>query len=330
MQVKILVIRFSSIGDIVLTTPVIRVLKTQLEGNVEVHFLTKQKFAGLLEANPYVDRIHSMDKTVQEVLPELEKIGFDYIIDLHKNIRTSIVRKRLKTLTFEFRKYNLEKWLWVNFGINRMPQLHIVDRYLETLRAFGVKDDGQGLDYFIPEGKTLRNDQLPITHQQGFTAIVVGAMHAGKRMSANKLAAVCSQLKSNVVLIGGPEDEQTGEEIVRNSGDYVYNACGKFSLHESADCLRRSELVITGDTGMMHIASAFGKKIISLWGCTVPGFGMFPYRPHPASIILEPTGRSKRPCSKLGNRCKYGIENKCIDQIPNQELFTAIEKLLAQ
>jgi ADP-heptose:LPS heptosyltransferase len=109
MQVKVLVIRFSSIGDIVLTTPVLRALKTQLEGEVEVHYLTKKKFSGLLEANPYVDRIHVMDETVQEVLPELEKIGFDYVIDLHKNIRTSIVRKRLKALTFVFKKYNFEK-----------------------------------------------------------------------------------------------------------------------------------------------------------------------------------------------------------------------------
>jgi ADP-heptose:LPS heptosyltransferase len=330
MQVKVLVIRFSSIGDIVLTTPVLRALKTQLEGEVEVHYLTKKKFSGLLEANPYVDRIHVMDETVQEVLPELEKIGFDYVIDLHKNIRTSIVRKRLKALTFVFKKYNFEKWLWVNFGINRMPDLHVVDRYMETLRAFGVKDDGQGLDYFIPKDMALKDDQLPPTHQRGYIAIVTGAMHAGKRMSAAKLAHICRLIKLPVVLIGGTEDQRFGDEIVEASGEHVYNACGKFNLHQSADCLRRSSLVVTGDTGMMHIASAFGKKIISLWGCTVPGFGMYPYKPHSGSIMLEPHERKKRPCSKLGNRCKYGIENKCIDQIPNDEIISAIEKLLVQ
>jgi ADP-heptose:LPS heptosyltransferase len=330
MQVKVLVIRFSSIGDIVLTTPVLRALKTQLTGEVEVHFLTKKKFAGLLEANPHVDKIHSIEKTVQEVLPELETIGFDYIIDLHRNIRTSVVRRRLKTLAFVFRKYNFEKWLWVNFGINRMPDVHIVDRYLETLKAFGVHDDGHGLDYFIPEGCGLKPGQLPSGHQENCVVVAIGAMHEGKRMSAQLLAQACASIQRPVILIGGAEDRQRGDEIATQCGAHVFNACGKLSIHESADCIRRAAVVVSGDTGMMHIASAFFKKIVSVWGCTVPGFGMYPYRPHPSSIMLEPVNRTKRPCSKLGNRCKYGMDQKCIDQIATERLTEAIEKLLAQ
>lgn len=330
MQVKILVIRFSSIGDIILTTPVLRALKTQLEGEVETHFLTKKKYEMILEHNPHVDKIHTIERTVQEVLPQLEKEGFDYIIDLHRNIRTSVVRRRLKTLSFVFKKYNFEKWLWVNFGINRMPQVHIVDRYMETLRGFGVKDDGQGLEYYIPEGMGIKPDQLPEMHRKGYIALVVGAMHEGKKMSVSRLAAYCAKIGHPVVLIGGKEDETPGSEIAAQAGSHVYNACGKFNFHESADCLRRSELVVTGDTGMMHIASAFRKKIISMWGCTVPGFGMYPYRPDAASVILEPHDRHKRPCSKLGNKCKYGMQNKCIDQIREDELLAAIERLWAQ
>ncbi len=327
---RILVIRFSSIGDIVLTTPVLRRLKLQLEGDTEIHFLTKKKFTTLLEANPYVTKIHTIEKTVQEVLPELENLNFDYIIDLHNNIRTSVIKRRLKTLSFTFNKLNFQKWLWVNLGINRMPNVHVVDRYLDTIKAFGTADDGKGLDYFIPEGAVLNQESLPANFNNGYVAIAIGGMHVGKKMSKEKLTAICKQINMPIVLLGGKEDEQDGAYIKDQAGAHVYNAAGKFTLHQSADCLRKAQLVITGDTGLMHIASAFGKKIISLWGCTVPGLGMSAYRPHAASIILEPIGRKKRPCSKLGNRCKYGIENRCIEQISNETIINAIQQLLLQ
>ena len=326
---RILVIRFSSIGDIVLTTPVLRVIKNQLQGKVELHYLTKKKFASILEGNPNVDRVHTIEKTVQEVLPELEKIEFDYIIDLHNNVRTSVVKRRLKSLAFTFRKLNLLKWLWVNFGINRMPVMHIVDRYLETLRAFSIVDDGKGLEFYIPQGKGLHESQLPHIFETPFVAFAIGGMHIGKKMSKEKMATLCSAIKYPVILVGGKEEKEDGDYIAAQADGNIYNACGAFTLHESADAIQRSALVVSGDTGMMHIASAFGKKIISLWGCTVPGFGMYPYRPHPASILLEPKGRTKRPCSKLGNRCKYGTNNRCIEHIDNNEILKSIEMLWA-
>lgn len=327
---RILVIRFSSIGDIVLTTPVIRALKQQLEGEVEIHFLTKKKFASLLEANPYIHKIHTMDKTVQEVLPTLEAADFDYIIDLHKNIRTTIVKRRLKVLDFTFKKLNFQKWLWVNFAINRMPDKHIVERYMDTLKAFGVKDDGQGLDYFIPENAGLNWKDLPTIFQGKYIAFATGAMHTGKRISKEHIVEICKNSSLPIVLLGGKEDEETGRFIAEQCGDKVHDATGKFTLHQSADCLWKAEVVISGDTGLMHIASAFKRKIISLWGCTVPGFGMYPYRPHEASAILEPKGRKRRPCSKLGNKCKYGNDHRCIEQIEISEINSTLERLITQ
>ncbi len=324
---KILVIRFSSIGDIVLTTPVIRQLH-QLDGEVEVHFLTKKKFAFLLEANPYIHKIHSIESSIQEILPELEKINFDYIIDLHRNIRSRVVKRRLKSLAFTFHKLNIKKWLWVNFGINLMPKLHVVDRYLETLQAFKVQDDGKGLDYFIPDGKGL-SDEHQDWLKLPYIALVIGGVHSGKKMGRVKLNGLCMALAHKVILLGGPEDVEDGTYIESRSGGNVINAVGKLSLHQSADILRQSELVVTGDTGLMHIASAFGKKIISLWGCTVPGFGMSPYKPNAENVILEPYGRKRRPCSKLGNKCKYPSDVKCIDKVVDDEILKAIEKLWA-
>lgn len=322
---RILVIRFSSIGDIVLTTPVIRRLSRQLEGQTEVYFLTKKKFEILLQANPFVHRTIGIEQSVQEVMGELEALDFDYIIDLHNNIRSRIVKRKLKCLSFTFRKLNFKKWLWVNTGLNRMPDVHVVDRYLQAIEAFETTDDGLGLDFFIPENTEISDCHLP----QRYVAFAIGAAHIGKRMEPEKMAAICSGISLPVVLVGGPEDVETAE-VIRRLATNTVSVAGSLSLHQSALVLRQAEVVVCGDTGMMHIASAFGKKIVSLWGCTTPGLGMYPYRPHEASVMIEPKGRKKRPCSKLGNRCKYGTENRCIQAIPNEEINAVIEKLLAQ
>ncbi|MDZ4821925.1 MAG: glycosyltransferase family 9 protein [Flavobacteriales bacterium] len=327
---RILIIRFSSIGDIVLTTPLVRCLKKQMEMGVEIHFLTKKKYATLLTANPYITKIHTIEKSVQEVLPELEKCGFDYVVDLHKNIRSYIVKKRLKVLSFSFRKVNFAKWMLVKFGKRRNSIPHVVERYLETVFIFGVKDDEKPPDYFIPPNEGLNKKEIPDVMNQKFVVWCIGGMHQGKRMSKEKVAAIISMCKHPVVIIGGVEDEMEGDFIAEHCGSRVFNAAGKFSLHQSADCISRAEVVVTGDTGMMHIASAFSKKIISVWGCTTPELGMSAWRPHPSNIIIEPKHLTKRPCSKLGDRCKYGDEQRCIGQNSNDEILQAIETLWVQ
>ena len=331
---KLLIIRFSSIGDIVLITPVLRAIKQQYPGETEVHVLTKHSYAGVLEGNPNVNKIHTIDNSVKEVMIELKNVHFDYVIDLHNNIRSRAVKSALNCPSFTVRKYNIQKWLWVNFGINRMPQNHIVDRYLETLQSFGIKADDLGLEYYIPSTERFPVDDMPEIMRKPYIAFAVGATHEGKKFSLQRIVDVVKAIDQPVVLTGGKEDAAAGDAITSACGNRVYNGCGKWSLHRSADVVDRAELILTGDTGMMHIASALGKKMISLWGCTVPGLGMSAYKPHPLSIILEPKPRNRirlhsRPCSKLGNRCKYGMDNRCIDQIEIEEINRAIETLWA-
>ena len=331
---KFLIIRFSSIGDIVLITPVLRAIKEQIAGESEIHVLTKRSYAGVLDGNPHISKIHTIENSVQEVMPGLLSEHFDYVIDLHNNIRSRTVKKSLNCKSFTLRKYNIEKWLWVNFGINRMPENHIVDRYMETLRELGVKSDDRGLEYYIPKSDKFQESELPEVMRKQYIAFAIGATHDGKKLSTKRIIEVAKSIQKPLVLIGGKEDVATGDAVASACGASVLNACGKWSLQRSADAVRRAEIVLTGDTGMMHIASAFNKKIISLWGCTVPGLGMSAYKPHPSSIIIEPKPRSPfrfqaRPCSKLGNRCKYGMDNRCIDQIEIAEINRAIETLWA-
>jgi ADP-heptose:LPS heptosyltransferase len=295
---KFLIIRFSSIGDIVLTTPVIRCLKNQVAG-AEVHYLTKPGFASILQHNPYIDQLHLLDKPIFEKAHELKQLGFDYIIDLHNNLRTRIFKSILDLPAFSFDKLNIEKSILVNLKINTLPDVHIVERYLETLNTFDVTNDEEGLDYFLPKDFLFNPS---ITLPQHFIAFAIGAQHATKRLPNEKIIDICRQINQPIVLLGGKEDMANGESITTQSGAHVINLCGKLSLHESAYAVSVCDTVITHDTGLMHIAAAFKKPVVSVWGNTVPEFGMTAYygKYQIRNLKFEIRNLSCRPCSKIG------------------------------
>lgn len=297
---KVLIIRFSSIGDIILTTPVIRCLKQQL-GDVEVHYVTKSSFDFLLRHNPYVDRIHTISGSVNEVADDLASLDFDFVIDLHNNIRSAVLKRKLGARSRSVVKLNIRKWIYVNFKWNVMPAVHIVDRYLEAAADMGVVNDGKGLDYFIDPDVELAPTQLPDSHANGFLVYGIGGQFDGKKMPVNKMVSLCSKLEQPIILLGGEEDKEAAEAIAEACGPRVIHFCGKLSMDRSAELVRQSRLVISHDTAVMHIGAAFKKNVISLWGQTVPEFGMYPYKPGEDSLIVEPNAKG-RPVSKLGNK----------------------------
>ena len=298
---KILIIRFSSIGDIVLTSPVIRCLRKQLP-DAEIHFLTKEKFYPVIRANPYLDRVHLLKDSMKDTIRELRKEHFDFIVDLHRNLRSMRVKMALRKPSATFGKLNIEKWLMVNFKINRLPDIHIVDRYFNAVGRLGVANDGQGLDHFIPDEDRLSKDDLPVTHRRGYLALVIGGRHNTKMLPAEKAAELCHELKLPVIILGGQEDRQRGEFIAENGGQDVFNACGFFNINQAAAIVGLADKVVTNDTGLMHIAAAFRRDIYSLWGNTIPGFGMYPYLPAGTgkNEMIEVKGLPCRPCSKIG------------------------------
>lgn len=314
--VKVLIIRFSSIGDIVLTTPVIRCIKKQLPG-AEVHYLTKFGFRGILASNPYVDKLHLLKDKLDDLLPQLVQEEFDYIVDLHHNVRTLKVKQALKkSEAFSFNKLNFKKWLLTAFKVNLLPEVHIVDRYMETVRRLGIINDGLGLDYFIPEEDVVPDNDIPMSHAYGYIGIVIGAALSTKKLPIEKLKELCSKIEFPIMLLGGPEDKAAGDEIAAIDTIRIYNSCGKFTLNESADLVRRSKMIISHDTGLMHIAAAFKKQIISIWGNTVPQFGMGPYYglATQPNDVFEVNGLWCRPCSKIGYaKCPLG-HFKCMNK----------------
>jgi ADP-heptose:LPS heptosyltransferase len=214
----------------------------------------------------------------------------------------------------------MQKWLMVNFRINRLPDTHIVDRYLDTVRLFDVKNDDKGLDYFIPPGDEVDPSSLPDVFSDGYIAMVVGAGHATKQLPPEKMLSVCELIDKPMVLLGGPGDRQKGDIIYNKFPERIINACGKYSINQSASLVRQSRLVISPDTGLMHIASAFRKKILSVWGNTIPELGMQPYLPDQRSAIFEVSDLKCRPCSKIGYSKCPKKHFRCMNDLDEREI----------
>lgn len=281
---RLLFIRFSSIGDIVFTTPAIRCAKQQLPG-VEIHFLTKASMKSVTEANPYVDYFHYFDKNLGDTIQKLKECDFDYIIDLHSNFRTFRIKKALGVPSLTYRKLTFQKFLLTTFHLNLMPHRHISDRCLDTLSSLGVVNDGKGLDYFVPEHVQLKASAIPTAHQAGYIALVIGASYRTKKLPIHQLQDLCRQLKYPVILIGGKEDAAEGHEVAAMDTVKIYNACGKFSLHESALLVKNATTVISNDTGFLYVACAYHKKTVAIWGATSPALQVEPY--YPVALLKE-------------------------------------------
>jgi ADP-heptose:LPS heptosyltransferase len=340
---KFLIIRFSSIGDIVLTTPVIRCLKQQFP-DAEVHYVTKKSYQSLLENNPYIDKVFVLENGLNDLMKSLQSERYDFVIDLHNNLRTSIIKLRLKAplaprrgrklQIFSLDKLNFLKWILVKFKKNLMPNVHIVDRYMKTVETLGVKNDNKGLDYFIPEKDEMPLDWLPENFRNGYAVYAIGGQHETKKLPLNKMIELCQTIQLPLVLIGGKEDVEIGEKIVDPSaprggtfesksfekvpplgaeGATILNLCGKLNLNQSASLIKNAKVVYTHDTGMMHVAAALKKKVISIWGNTVPEFGMYPYQTD--FEVIENRDLNCRPCSKIGyKKCPLG-HFKCMNEL---------------
>lgn len=311
---KILIVRFSSIGDILLVTPLLRILATQAP-TVEVHFITKHSFRSLLEFNPHVKKLHTFEKDFDEIIGDLKHEAFDQVIDLHNNLRSRRLCAALACPVSRFNKLNLRKLAAVYFKNTKyLPAQHIVERYFAALSVFNLQLDNKGLELFIPEKEQVNSATAFSQPLQKFIALVIGGSYATKQIPYNKLVEIIQQAKLPVLLMGGPEDRVVAQKLL-NEFPNLYSAVGNYNLLQSASLISQAEWVVTGDTGLMHMAAAFNKKIISLWGNTIPEFGMSPYLPNSENRILEIKELPCRPCSKLGYHACPAGHFKCMQLI---------------
>ncbi len=308
---RLLFIRFSAIGDIVLASPAFRCAKEQLPG-VEIHLVTKHSMRAVTEANPYIDHFHYLDRDLGTLIAELKSYKFDYIIDLHKNLRSFRIRAALGVPVLAYDKLSLEKFLLTKFHINRMPDRHISLRSVDALVSLGVVYDKKGLDYFIPE-----EIEVPQLFPEGYVALVIGASYATKKLPLASLKELVQLIPHPIVLIGGPEEKSEGDALAALNPERIKNTCGQYSLHESAALIRDSHVVISHDTGMLYIACAFDKSVIAIWGATSPALQVEPLLPKGSqSLVFQSIvpNLSCQPCSNFGTKtCPKGHFN-CMNQ----------------
>lgn len=322
-SLKILVIRLSSMGDIVYTTPIVRCLKLQLPGS-EIHFLTKPAFKYIYDNNPYLDRLHLLKPKLSDTVQDIKFENFDYIIDLHNNLRTTLIKWQISVKSSTYKKQSLKKWLSLKFKKLLFPPTHLVDRYLETVAFLGVKNDHLPINYYLHQEYHL-NKLLPGTYQRGFVAFIIGATHFTKRMPNEKVISICNQIKQPIVLLGGKDVQANGDIIAAASPHHIYNACGGISLDESVFIVSQAEKIIGFDTGLTHIAEAFNKPIVSIWGSTIPELlGVQPYEVSDALVVG--IDLYCRPCSKFGlEKCPEG-HFRCMKEIPEEAVVNFINK----
>ncbi|WP_232326017.1 glycosyltransferase family 9 protein [Spirosoma montaniterrae] len=311
---KLLILQMSSIGNIVLSTPVVRCLKKQLPGAV-VHFCTKPDHAPIVDSNPYIDKVHYQAGSLYRLIRQLRAEQFDCVIDLQNNFTTALIRKALGVQSYSVDNLGFRKWLYVRWKVNLMPSQHVVDRYLEALQPLGVKNDDFGLDYFIPYKDQVETDWLPPTHRDHYIAFAIGGRHATNRLPIERLVELCSKINHPIVLLGDKRDRVIGEQVEKQVGTKaIYNACGLFNLNQSASIIQGAWVVFSHDTGLMQIAAAFRKKVFSIWGSTTPNFGETPYKT--SYLRLEKSGLSCRPCSLTGSgKCPKG-HFRCMNELP--------------
>ena len=299
---KVLVIRFSSIGDILVCTPVLRCVKQQWKA--ELTFLTGQKFKSLLSDNPYIDHFQTDELGWKETRKWIAAEGFDLIVDLHKNRKSMLMTLANGSRVVRYNKLNWLKWWYVQTKQNVLPPIHLVDRYFEALAPFGLVNDGMGLDYHVA---SLPADiQLPLE----YNVLILGAAHKTKRIPLQQCHLWIESARYPVVCLGGNDVSEEGAILAKAHPNRVMDLTGKLTLAQSGNVLQKAAGILTGDTGMMHMAAALKKEVRVLWGNTTPAFGMYPYyggQNQMSWISDEVAGLNCRPCSKLGfNSCPKG------------------------
>ncbi len=325
---RLLVIRLSSIGDVVLTTPLLRRLRAKFP-NADIHFLTRHAFAPLVLHNPNLTKV---------LTPETcSKTSFyDVCIDLQHNGHSAQLRPYART-TLCYKKENWKKFLLVNFKVNLYSgYTSTAERYINAVAPLGLADDDKGCEIFLDEASKAfaakeveRNSNHP---KKPVLAVVYGARHFTKRFPAERFSSVLNRLLEKyaleVWLLGGKEDTAIGEKIYGNleQKERVKNFSGVCSLLESAALIEHADAMLCNDTGLMHIAAAFQKPIVALFGSSVAEFGFLPYRsPH---RMLEVKNLTCRPCSHIGRDQCPKKHFRCMTDIDDERIIAAVKTML--
>jgi heptosyltransferase-2 len=329
---RVLCVRFSSIGDVLLTTPLVRALHRR-HPEAELYFVTKRAMAGLVIENPHLTGVIALrqNERITDLAGQLRALAPTHGLDLHGSLRSAALRFLVPCQWSGYSKRKLARTALISTKINLYGKhVPVPERYFEAARAAGldVEPDGGPPEFFLAPPARERIAQWLAQHglhTQPFAALAPGAAHATKRWPTRHWRSLADQLRTlgyGLVALGGPEDRELAAEL----GPGVVNAAGEFSLQETGACLARAKVLVSGDTGVMHMATGVGTRVVALFGPTVELFGFFPYTRRAEVLELD---LACRPCSAMGTeRCPLG-HHRCLEEIFPDQVVAALQRLVA-
>lgn len=321
---RILIVRFSSIGDILLTTPLVRALRARHPA-AKITYVVRADMADALRHNPRVTEVVAWVRSapLTGLASRLRETEWTHRLDLHGSVRSMALRQLVGGNWTGFPKHRLRRTLIIRTGRRRGGHLgHVADRYFEAAAGLDVEPDGGGAEFFFPTQAQNEADDFLRHHGLGqartLVAVAPGAAHATKRWPLAHWEALVRRARaaSDIVVVGGPGEESLGEALVVAGGGAVANAAGRFDLSGTAALLKRARVLAGGDTGVMHLATAVGTPVVALYGPGVEEFGYFPY--HARALVLQ-KDLACRPCTSHGGpRCPLGHHRCLVDILPEE------------
>ena len=331
-MLRILLVRFSSIGDILLTTPLVRALRRRLP-DAQLIYVTKRAMAPLVADNPHLSQVVALepDEPLTQLAGHLRGLQPTHGLDLHGSLRSAALRLLVHCRWSGYAKRKLARTLLVATKLDvYRGNRPVAERYFEAARQLDVRPDGGPPEFFL--GAAARERVARWIAERGLAdvriaALAPGAAHATKRWPIGHWQALAERLRGagyRIVVLGGPEDRGAAQQL--GGRGLAESAAGEFTLQETGACLARAKVLVSGDTGVMHMATGVGTPVVALFGPTVSAFGFFPYQGRAA--VLE-QAMDCRPCSTMGTaRCPLGHHRCMIDTLPDQ-VAAAVERLVA-
>jgi lipopolysaccharide heptosyltransferase II len=318
---NILVVRFSSIGDILLTTPLLRAIRRRHPGS-RLTVLTKEEYRALLSDNPHVNLVLGLDseRPIASVAAELRRNRYTHLLDLHGSLRSRALRALVPGNWRGYSKHRLARWVLIktkkNIYTTKRP---VPERYFAAAEGLDLVPDGNPPEFFLhpsaPGHAAAWLAAVGIGRDRPVVAVAPGAAHATKRWPLEHWRTLIDQLVADgfdVAIVGGPDDALVADKLVEASPHHVASGAGSLGLQETGAVLKLARAVVSGDTGVMHRATGVGTPVVALFGPTVEPFGFFPYS-KAATVLQLPL--PCRPCSSQGSaRCPLG-HHRCLREI---------------
>lgn len=319
---SILVIRLSSLGDILLSTPLIRAIKNNYPKS-SIDMVVKQQYLDTIINNPNLrNKFVYNPENKQEFLNEIKTKKYNLVIDLQTNRHSKKILAAAGGIQVKFNKKSFKKFLLVNTKINLLKNsLPIPDRYAETVP--GIRLDETGIDLYteIPASKALEN-------KSNIIGICPGGRHFTKLWPKDyyvKLSRLLIKDGWIVAMFGGLTDRRICLDL-KSEVHEIINLQNDDNLLQTAADMKACKAIYCNDSGLMHTASAMHVPVIVFFGSTVKEFGFTPYKNK--HLILENHTLSCRPCSHIGRHKCPKKHFKCMIDLNPQQAYDTLKKVL--